>query len=896
MKHLRIPLLGLVIVMLTLSLRPGTQRVPAHAQLTKPATNAVAMAFPEKDLRPIVASTLSPEPFRAQTDPSGHWRNPAKPVEPVFPATFSEPVRVRCGEADVSARPLNANSSAAKIEADGSLVYENAFDGADVHYRCSAYKTEEFIVVREAASQRTFAWDLEIHGLKPRLTPAHTIELCDDAGVPRLRINAPVGKDANGRVLREGSEISYAIDGSRLTMTAKMEGCALPVVIDPTWSSTGLMSANRSAHTGTTLNDGRVLIVGGRNGGLGYTSCDIFDPATNTFSATASTSTPHTSHAAVALSDGRVLVTGGWDFSSQTSGAAFDASEIFNPATAQWTTVAPMQSTRRMHTLSLLSDGRVLAAGGYNSSGNLSTAELYDGNGWTNANPMGTTHYLHQAINLQDGTILIIGNDVSNPRVTEVYNPGTGTWTTTGPLHTDAIYRGNTRLGDGRVITCGGGLPNNEYSAVCEIYDPTSMTWSPTTSLNVARSNGKNCAVTVGNFAVVIGGDAAADTNPEIFNPLTAVWKKTPAIPKLRFEATTNVLNNGQVLVAGGFGTSGGDAAIVFDPFANTPPTLTASVSPMATVNVGTPFAFSANGSDFDGDALTYSWDFGDGTSSADQNPSHAYNVAGTYTVTVTVTDAPGKTAAATLIVTVGRAPQARFTTSDVAGFVGQPLTFDASLSTDKENDIAAYQWEFGDGSPAGSKQVLSKIYDTAAAYAVTLTVIDGQGLKSSATRNVVILPADQIGIFNSSISYKVRFDRNKENADTLTLTADVNVGDVTVGAGTNVAIEIAGQRFEGTLDAKLRDKSATEQWTVKANTRKQSAGEVSLKFTVKKANLGVGFNQAGAVPGGDPSDPVDVSIPVRLEIAGRIFEVSIDSSFKFGNSGKKATGEGDGP
>ena len=67
---------------------------------------------------------------------------------------------------------------------------------------------------------------------------------------------------------------------------------------------------------------------------------------------------------------------------------------------------------------------------------------------------------------------------------------------------------------------------------------------------------------------------------------------------------------------------------------------------------------FSANGTDPDGDALTYAWDFGDGGTSFLQNPSHTYTAAGSYTATVTVTDSRGATATDTVVVTAGnRAP-----------------------------------------------------------------------------------------------------------------------------------------------------------------------------------------------------------------------------------------------
>ena len=177
----------------------------------------------------------------------------------------------------------------------------------------------------------------------------------------------------------------------------------------------------------------------------------------------------------------------------------------------------------------------------------------------------------------------------------------------------------------------------------------------------------------------------------------------------------------------------------------------------------------------------------------------------------------------------------------------------------------------------------------------MTLIVRNSDGLTNTVTRIIEVLPADQAGLFNGFVTYKARWDRDKESKDTLQLTAQVNVGEQVVGAGTVVALDIVGQHFEGTLDLKLRDKTdPNDVWQVKANLRKQPFGTVQLKAKIKNADLGLGFNQAGAVKGADPSDIVDADIPVRITIGGRSFELNVASEFKFNSSGKRAKGEGD--
>jgi len=87
-------------------------------------------------------------------------------------------------------------------------------------------------------------------------------------------------------------------------------------------------------------------------------------------------------------------------------------------------------------------------------------------------------------------------------------------------------------------------------------------------------------------------------------------------------------------------------------------PTVTAARTPAGDVATGAAIAFTATGSDPDGDTLTYAWDFGDSGTASTKDAMHTYTAAGTYTAKVTVSDGKGGTASATLTVVVKAADE----------------------------------------------------------------------------------------------------------------------------------------------------------------------------------------------------------------------------------------------
>jgi PKD repeat protein len=144
--------------------------------------------------------------------------------------------------------------------------------------------------------------------------------------------------------------------------------------------------------------------------------------------------------------------------------------------------------------------------------------------------------------------------------------------------------------------------------------------------------------------------------------------------------------------------------------------------------------AFDASGStDPDGDTLTYTWDFGDGSSGDGKSVSHAYEGGGHYTATVTADDGSGTACSATMgIVPVFlNHPPVASAGQAAAGCPGEAIAFNGSGSTDADGNVVTYAWDFGDGHTASGAAVEHR-YDESGTYRVTLTVNDGSGMDCS--------------------------------------------------------------------------------------------------------------------------------------------------------------------
>src|SRR5438128_489780 len=119
-------------------------------------------------------------------------------------------------------------------------------------------------------------------------------------------------------------------------------------------------------------------------------------------------------------------------------------------AAGTWSATGSMATVRDLHTATLLASGKVLVAGGDNSSGALASAELYDPalGTWSATGSMATARDLHTATLLpSSGKVLVAGGFNGSPLASaELYDPVAGSWVTTGGMNTARDYHTATLL------------------------------------------------------------------------------------------------------------------------------------------------------------------------------------------------------------------------------------------------------------------------------------------------------------------------------------------------------------------------------------------------------------------------------------------------------------------
>jgi hypothetical protein len=264
-------------------------------------------------------------------------------------------------------------------------------------------------------------------------------------------------------------------------------------VYDPatgSWAPTGSFNTPRVAFTATLLETGEVLVAGGvDNSDATLTSAELYDPSSGIWSFTGDLVTGRFFHTATPLQDGRVLVVGGWtdDFFQTSTNRA----ELYDPITGIWSSTASLRSARSFHTVTRLANDKVLVAGGYGDNlvtrpgspgtyyvpTSLDEVELFDPvvGTWEIVGNLNGARDSHTATLLPNGEVLVAGGFNWNVRLyvggSELYEPATAAWMTVASLLSVRRLHTATPLPDGTVLVVGGEGPTGTLASA-ELYAP----------------------------------------------------------------------------------------------------------------------------------------------------------------------------------------------------------------------------------------------------------------------------------------------------------------------------------------------------------------------------------------------------------------------------------------
>ncbi len=240
-------------------------------------------------------------------------------------------------------------------------------------------------------------------------------------------------------------------------------------------------------------------------------------------------------------------------------------------------------------------------------------------------------------------------------------------------------------------------------------------------------------------------------------------------------------------------------------------------VSDFAVVSQNGPTVrFESRASDPDGDALKYKWYFGDDTTSKEQNPEHIYAKAGTYKVTLKVSDGIKTVKSAKKItVKVNHAPTADFV---ISGISGRKVSL-VNNSIDPDGDALVYKWYFGDGTTSREVNPVHT-YQADGMYSVTLKASDGINKTVKIEKDVTVksnrAPVAAFGVSGVN-GLAVNLENRSSDPDGDALKYKWNFGDGTTSKDANPS-HTYDKAGEYTVKLKVSDgvASSTASYKVK--------------------------------------------------------------------------------
>ncbi len=366
-------------------------------------------------------------------------------------------------------------------------------------------------------------------------------------------------EESNGDVGQESNESSQeeSPGDNEQVLEPSCDGCDV-------WTTAASMNIARRNFSATTLNDGRVLVVGGE--GDSALSAEIYNPESDTWSFTSAPTYPRTLHSATKLKDGRVLIVGGIRFGAQ-GGEGVVESEIFEPESETWVEVRDVSLGRYGHSASLRSDGSVVLAGGmqtfeqegFFTPGPCESFEIY--NPATDRFSSGPQHIngrtYHGVALTSDDSVIIMGGAAGRDEWRSVEIFGSNNTLELGPeLPVDRIAPTTLVLEDGGVVLMGGqSSSGNPYSNAYRLTQ-NNGTWRWTSfggDLSQGRADMRSASAGNGD-TLIVGGSREANSMATVdrFNSATGTLSSYVSMREARSEHQALTLLDGRVMVMGG--------------------------------------------------------------------------------------------------------------------------------------------------------------------------------------------------------------------------------------------------------------------------------------------------------------------------------------------------------
>jgi len=376
-----------------------------------------------------------------------------------------------------------------------------------------------------------------------------------------------------------------------------VSACNLSVGTIGTWSNVELPPTAVIEARSVVLPDGEVVFLGGFDK-TGQPSNQVlrFDPKNSRWSQGAPIPVLQTGYAITALSDGSVLVAGG---GGAEGGSVVVASTwLYNPQVDKWSKGGDLHVARSGAATVLLTDGRVLIAGGSvlltspNFFGFGNSAEIFDpqSNSWSQVGSMHVARYATALLALQHGRALAAGGCASATygilggalTSAEVFDPATDAWTVTTPLPEARCGASGITLRDGRPLVTGGlqqGFVTDAF-----FYDEQNSRWTSAGSTVTGASSPILLAdgrvfVAAIQAGPVKGALASFVVGGQVFDPASGDWTfatSTSALVPFRLAVYGSGLptllaqsDDRAVVLLSAFGL-----AFTFNPLDNPPPAL----------------------------------------------------------------------------------------------------------------------------------------------------------------------------------------------------------------------------------------------------------------------------------------------------------------------------------